>query len=65
MREGGDLVMASDQAALARKLVELGPLIAGTATAPPPGGDITVYKSVGIGLEDVALALCAHAQHPR
>lgn len=65
MREGGDLVMASDQAALARKLVELGSLIAGTATAPPPGGDITVYKSVGIGLEDVALALCAHAQLPR
>lgn len=62
MREGGDLVMAADAAALAGKVVELGQLVAGTACGLTTDGDITVYKSVGIGIEDVALALCAHRQ---
>lgn len=64
MREAGDLVMAADAYALSSKLVELGYLVAGTAkvTESTIGGDITVYKSVGIGIEDVALALCVHRQ---
>lgn len=64
MREGGDLVMAADPAALAGKLVELGALIAGNAGQAVAEGDITVYKSVGIGIEDVALALSVHSKLP-
>lgn len=56
-REAGDFVMAGDPQALARKIVELGPLLlADTQSASTGAGDITLYKSVGIGLEDVALA---------
>ena len=64
MREAGDLVMAADPAALAGKVVELGPLIAGEAGPAATAGDIIVYKSVGIGIEDVALALCVHSCMP-
>lgn len=64
MREGGDLVMADDPAALAGKLVELGALIAGNAGQAVAPGDIIVYKSVGIGIEDVALALSVHSKLP-
>jgi len=64
MREGGDLVLAADPIALAGKLVELGALIAGQAGPASAAGDITVYKSVGIGIEDVALALSVHAKLP-
>jgi ornithine cyclodeaminase len=63
MREGGDLVMAANQAVLASKLVELGALISGKA-GQAAAGDITVYKSVGIGIEDVALAMSVHAKLP-
>lgn len=64
MREGGDLVMAANPAALADKLVELGPLMAGKTGQPHATGDVTVYKSVGIGIEDVALALSVHSKLP-
>jgi ornithine cyclodeaminase len=71
LREAGELVMASRPEALAARLVELGPLLAGTAGARARagrhgqgGGDIVLYKSVGIGLEDVALAHRIHQRLP-
>lgn len=64
MREGGDLVMADDPTALTAKLVELGALVAGKAGQADAAGNITVYKSVGIGIEDVALALSVHSKLP-
>lgn len=53
-QEAGDIVQAAPGAIAPGRLVELGELI----TQPRPRGpqDIVVYKSVGIGLEDVALA---------
>ena len=58
-QEAGDLVLAAPGVIAPECLVELGELI----VKPRPRGpqDIVVYKSVGIGLEDVALArLVAH-----
>lgn len=53
-QEAGDLVMAAPGVVAPDRVVELGELIVN----PRPRGprDIVVYKSVGIGLEDVALA---------
>ena len=58
-QEAGDLVLAAPGTVAPERLAELGELI----VSPRPRGaqDIVVYKSVGIGLEDVALArLVAH-----
>lgn len=58
-QEAGELVQAAPGVIADGRLVELGGLL----VAPRPRGpdDIVVYKSVGIGLEDVALArLVAH-----
>ena len=58
-QEAGDIVQAAPGVIAPERLVELGELI----VEPRPRGpqDIVVYKSVGIGLEDVALArLVAH-----
>lgn len=58
-QEAGDLVMAAPGVIAPERVVELGEWL----VAPRPRGpqDIVVYKSVGIGLEDVALArLVAH-----
>lgn len=53
-QEAGDLVMAGPGVVAPEHVAELGDLI----VHPRPRGpqDIVVYKSVGIGLEDVALA---------
>ncbi len=53
-QEAGDLVMAAPGVVAPERVAELGELI----VDPRPRGpqDIVVYKSVGIGLEDVALA---------
>lgn len=58
-QEAGDIVLAAPGVIAPERLVELGELLVN----PRPRGaqDIVVYKSVGIGLEDVALArLVAH-----
>lgn len=58
-QEAGDLVLAAPGVLVPERVLELGALVVN----PPPRGaqDIVVYKSVGIGLEDVALArLVAH-----
>lgn len=58
-QEAGDLVQAAPGVIAPGRLVELGELI--VAPRPRAPQDIVVYKSVGIGLEDVALArLVAH-----
>lgn len=56
LREAGDLVLAAPDAVPAHKLVELGELVSGRASGRTDAHQITVYKSVGVGLEDVALA---------
>lgn len=58
-QEAGDIVLAAPGVIAPGRLVELGELIVQPRARAPQ--DIVVYKSVGIGLEDVALArLVAH-----
>lgn len=58
-QEAGDLVLAAPGTVAPERLVELGGLVASPPPRRPEG--VVVYKSVGIGLEDVALArLVAH-----
>ena len=56
LREAGDLVLARPDLVSPDKLVELGALVAGAAPGRQHDDEITLYKSVGVGLEDVALA---------
>jgi ornithine cyclodeaminase len=56
LREAGDLVLARPGLVSLDKLVELGALVAGTAPGRQSEEEITLYKSVGVGLEDIALA---------
>jgi ornithine cyclodeaminase len=58
-QEAGDIVLAAPGVIAPERLVELGELLLRPRLRSPQ--DIVVYKSVGIGLEDVALArLVAH-----
>lgn len=59
-REAGDLVLAAPGALPPDKLVELGALVTGRAAGRRADDEITLYKSVGVGLEDVALAGLAY-----
>lgn len=54
-REAGDLLLAGDSVDWER-VEELGTIIADPAAGPRDDGAIIVYKSVGVGIEDVALA---------
>ncbi len=54
--ETGDFMLAKPEALDRRKVVELGALLAGTTGYVRKADDVTLYKSVGIGVEDVALA---------
>lgn len=56
LREAGDLVLARPGLVSEDKLVELGALVTGAAPGRQDDEAITLYKSVGVGLEDVALA---------
>lgn len=53
--EAGDLIVALDEAGWA-ETVELKFLAAGQQAVDPRPDGITLFKSVGIGLEDVAVA---------
>ncbi|HEY0293929.1 MAG TPA: ornithine cyclodeaminase family protein [Bordetella sp.] len=59
-QEAGDLVLADARLALERRYVELGDLVAGAHPGRQSAGQITLYKAVGVGLEDIALAGLAY-----
>ncbi|MCX5516798.1 ornithine cyclodeaminase [Kaistia algarum] len=56
LREAGDLVLADPAILPADRIVELGELVAGFVPGRTSREAITLYKSVGVGLEDIALA---------
>ncbi|MGO4396434.1 ornithine cyclodeaminase family protein [Variovorax sp. M-6] len=56
LREAGELVQAAEGVLPEEKIVELAELVSGQAPGRCGRDEITVYKSVGVGLEDVALA---------
>ncbi|MDQ2928563.1 MAG: ornithine cyclodeaminase family protein [Pseudomonadota bacterium] len=56
LKEAGDLVLADPVALAPSKVVQLSALVTGVASGRRQDDEITVYKSVGVGLQDVALA---------
>lgn len=60
LKEAGELVLAAPGTLDPGKIVELGELVAGTAPGRTADDEITLYKSVGVGLEDVAIAGLAY-----
>ena len=68
LQEAGDLVLASPTLNIARKVVELGELVSSQHAASKTNtasGDITLYKAVGVGLEDIALAGLAYQNYQK
>jgi ornithine cyclodeaminase len=55
-REAGDIVLAGQGVLPESKLIELADVVLGRAQPRRGDDDIVIYKSVGVGLEDVALA---------
>ncbi len=49
-------MLADPQALPAAKIFELGDVVLGKVSPRQRDDDIVIYKSVGVGLEDVALA---------
>jgi ornithine cyclodeaminase len=60
MREAGDFVRADPAALPQRKIYELGDVLSGSVRLRRDPGDIVIYKAVGVGLQDVALAGLAY-----
>ena len=56
LREAGDLVQAGAATGLGDKLVTLADLVNGRHPGRRSAEEITLYKSVGVALEDIALA---------
>ncbi len=56
LEEAGDLILPAAGVIGADKIVELADVLTGVGVARESGDEIFVYKSVGIGLEDIALA---------
>jgi ornithine cyclodeaminase len=61
--EAGDLVQAGPGTFDWRDVAELGDVLEGRASGRTRAEDIVVYKAVGIGLQDVALAGLAWRKH--
>jgi ornithine cyclodeaminase len=54
--EAGDIVLADHTALPPSKLVELADLVTGRASGRRDAAEVTIYKAVGVGLQDVAVA---------
>ncbi len=55
-QEAGDLVMCAPGVVDWDKVTELGQVLNGTMAYAAKPGDIVIYKSIGVGLEDIAMA---------
>jgi ornithine cyclodeaminase len=60
LREAGDLMLLAPEIRSRLNLMELGDVLAGKVAARAGERDIVVFKSVGVGLEDVAVAGLAY-----
>jgi ornithine cyclodeaminase/alanine dehydrogenase-like protein (mu-crystallin family) len=60
LSEAGDLVLAAPDVRSRLNIVELGDVLAGNVRARENADDIVIFKSVGVGLEDVAVAGLAY-----
>lgn len=60
LREAGDLVLADPALLASKRVVELGEVLDGRQRLRRGADDIVVLKSVGVGLEDIAIAGLAY-----
>jgi ornithine cyclodeaminase/alanine dehydrogenase-like protein (mu-crystallin family) len=59
LAEAGDVIVAASDGALSPDdLIELGHVIGGRVKVPEDGA-LTIFKSVGVGMEDLVVARCA------
>jgi len=70
LKEAGELVQAAPGIVDPAKIVELGELVSDKVPGRTSSDAITLYKSVGVGIEDIAVAglawrRIAHHRHPR
>jgi ornithine cyclodeaminase len=63
LSEAGDIILADPAALPQSKIVELADLVAGRASGRREPDEVTIYKAVGVGLQDVALASLAWQRH--
>ena len=56
MKEAGDLVLANATVLPIEKIAQLSDLVTGAVVGRRADDDITIFKSVGVGLQDIALA---------
>jgi len=56
LREAGDLVLANPEILSRVPIIDLGDALRTSGPMGREGGDVTLFKSVGVGLEDVAAA---------
>ena len=63
MAEAGDIVLADAAALPPQKIVELADLVTGRVQGRRDDAAVTIYKAVGVGLQDVALAGLAWERH--
>jgi ornithine cyclodeaminase len=60
LRESGDLMRAAPHCLPAGKVIDFAELVTGRKPGRGSADEITVYKAVGVGLQDVALAGLAY-----
>ena len=60
MREAGDIERADPALLPPEKIFELGDAVTGSVQPRQSADDILVYKAVGVGLQDIALAALAY-----
>lgn len=56
LQEAGDLLLAAPHIRKRLDVVDLGDVLAGKAPGRRSNDDIVIFKSVGVGIEDVAVA---------
>jgi alanine dehydrogenase len=64
LAEAGDIVMAIQEGAITREHIagELGALVSGTVAGRQDPGQVTLFKSLGMAVEDVAAARLAYTR---
>ena len=56
MKEAGDLVLANATVLPIEKIAQLSDLVTGAVVGGRADDDITIFKSLGVGLQDIVLA---------
>jgi ornithine cyclodeaminase len=62
MREAGDLMQAASGCLAPEKMADLAEVVSGSKPGRGADNEITIYKAVGVGLQDVALAGVAYCR---